>query len=143
MAGKDKVGEKELIERLRRVPLFSNVSTKNLRTVVRLGKQLSWAEGKEGVVQGSRSHAFYLILDGGVEVTRDGKPVARLHTNDFFGEAGMISGGERNASVTATTPSDFFVLSRSGFAGALKSNQDLALQLMSAMVERQPSGSSY
>lgn len=132
-----------MAQRLKRVPLFANVSPKNLKTITRLGKQISWPEGKVGVEQGSRAHAFYLILDGGVEVTRDGTPLARLHESDFFGESAMITGGTRNASVTATSDAKFFVLSRTGFAGAVKSSPDLAMQLMATMVERQPAGNSY
>lgn len=140
MAG---LSEKELSERIKRVPLYKNLSAKNLRAVVRLGKQIQWPEGKVGVVEGSKAHAFYLILDGGVEISRNGEAVARLHNDDFFGESAMISGGLRNASVTATTPTSFFVLSRTGFAGAVKTNPDLALQVMAAMVERQPQGATY
>lgn len=136
------IAEKELIARLKRVPLFANLSTKHLKTIAKLGKEITWPAGQVGVAEGSRAHAFYLILDGGVEVTRAGKPVARLHQDDFFGESAMITGGTRNASVTSTVDSTFFVMSRTGFAGAVKANPDLALQLMSTMVARQPDGAS-
>lgn len=136
------IAEKEVIARLKRVPLFANLSTKHLKTIVKLGKEIKWPEGEAGVVEGSRAHAFYLILEGGVEVSREGKAVARLREDDFFGESAMITGGTRNATVTATTDSTFFVMSRTGFAGAVKANPDLALQLMSAMVARQPAGAS-
>ncbi len=126
-------------DRLARVPLFAKVSKKHLKALDQLGREINVAEGKTLVEQGSSARAFYLILEGGVEVTRDGSPVARLHQNDFFGESAMISGGVRNASVTATSDSRFYVLSRTAFAGAVKANPELSLQLMAAMVSRQPS----
>ncbi len=134
------ISNKELVKRLSRVPLFSKLTAKHLKHIAQHGKQLSWSEGKEGVVQGSNAHAFYLILDGSVEVTRDGDPVARMHNDDFFGEVAMLTGNPRNASVTATTDTDFFVLSRTAFTAAITGNPQLSMQLMAAMAERQGPG---
>ena len=131
--------DKVLTDRLARVPLFAKASKKHLKLLAQLGREISQPEGKTFVEQGSKAHAFYLILDGGVEVTRDGSAVARLHEGDFFGESAMIQGGERNASVTATTNSTFFVLSRTAFAGAVKTNPELSMALLVAMSQRQPS----
>ncbi|NNC79559.1 MAG: cyclic nucleotide-binding domain-containing protein [Acidimicrobiales bacterium] len=131
------ISEKQLMERLGRVPLFSQASRSHLRALARAGKILTWPEGKEGVVQGATASAFYLILDGGVVVTRDEKPVARLNQDDFFGEAAMISGKPRNAAVTATTGTTLFALSRFAFRGAIKANPELAMKVMAALAERQ------
>jgi len=131
------ITEKQLMERLGRVPLFSQASARHLRAIARAGKIITWPEGKQGVVQGAKASAFYLILDGGVEVTRDDTPIARLNQDDFFGEAAMISGKPRNAAVTATTGTTLFALSRFSFTGAIKANPELAMKVMAALAERQ------
>ena len=133
----DKKTQAEVAERLARVPAFSATSTKNRKVIAQMGKVLPWAEGREGVKQGSRGAAFYVVLDGTVEVTRDGAPLARLHTGDFFGETALLTGEGRNASVTALSDCTMFVLGRPAFAAAVKTNPEIALQMMSAMASRQ------
>lgn len=128
--------ERRLIERLAAQPLFNKTSKRNLKTVAQLGQQTTWPEGRSGVVEGSTAAAFYLILDGAVEVTRGGTRLARLEDDDFFGEVALLTGGERTATVTALVETQLFALSRSTFSTLVKTNSALAMQLMAAMVER-------
>ena len=76
------------------------------------------------------------ILSGGVEVSRDGKSVARLYDNDYFGETAMLTGDARNAQVTATTDTVLFALRRMAFARTVKDDADLAMRVLSTMAER-------
>ena len=133
--------ERKLIERLASQPLFHKTSKRNLKTVAQLGQQTTWAKGKSGVVEGSTAAAFYVILDGAVTVTKDGKQLARLQDDDFFGEVALLTGGERTATVTALIETHLFALSRSTFSTLVKTNSALAMQLMAAMVERTESPS--
>ena len=133
--------ERKLIERLASQPLFNKTSKRNLKTVAQLGQQTTWAKGKSGVVEGSTAAAFYVILDGAVTVTKDGKQLARLQDDDFFGEVALLTGGERTATVTALIETHLFALSRSTFSTLVKTNSALAMQLMAAMVERTESPS--
>lgn len=127
---------KQTAARLARVPLFSRASKKNLKAVAQLGKFVTWQEGRIGVAEGSRAAAFYLILSGTIEVVRSDAVVARLHEDDFFGESALLTGGVRNASVVAATDTELFALSKIAFNGVVRSNGDLALQLLAAMAER-------
>ncbi|MDW3177618.1 MAG: cyclic nucleotide-binding domain-containing protein [Acidimicrobiia bacterium] len=128
--------EKQLVEELGKVPLFANASKKQLKTLANAGKVLTWPEGKVGVVQGSSAAAFFLILSGSVEVTRDGKPLARLNDNDYFGEAAMLTGNPRNAQVAATSETVLFALGRTAFARTVKHDGDLAMKVLATMSER-------
>lgn len=130
------VPEKQLMEELRQVPLFSGVSKKQLKSLAQAGKMITWPEGKVGVVQGSSAAAFYLIISGSVEVSRDGKPLARLHDNDYFGEMAMLTGEPRNAQVAATVSTQLFALGRPAFARTVKHDGDLAMRVLSTMAER-------
>lgn len=130
------VSDKQLMDELKQVPLFSGVSKRQLKSLSQAGKVINWPEGKVGVVQGSSAAAFYLILSGSVEVTRDGKPLARLHDNDYFGEMAMLTGEPRNAEVTATAPTQLFALGRTAFARTVKHDGDLAMRVLSTMAER-------
>jgi CRP-like cAMP-binding protein len=128
--------EKQLMDELRKVPLFASVSKKQLKSLASAGKVINWKEGKVGVEQGSTAAAFFLILSGGVEVSRDGKSVARLYDNDYFGETAMLTGDARNAQVKATTDTVLFALRRMAFARTVKDDADLAMRVLSTMAER-------
>jgi len=128
--------EKQLMDELRNVPLFSNVSKKQLKSLANAGKIVTWPEDKIGVVQGRPGMAFFLILSGTVAVTRDGKPLARLNANDYFGETAMLTGDPRNAQVQATTDTVLFALGRPSFARTVKQDPDLAMRVLSTMADR-------
>ncbi len=133
-----KADEKALVERLQRIPLFSGTTKKQRVALARLGKIVNWKDGNVGVTEGSKGVAFFLILDGAVEVTRNGQVLDQLRPGGFFGEVGLLTGAPRNATVTAIDASTLFVLGRPAFSAAVKSDPDIALRLMAAMAERQP-----
>lgn len=133
-----KTDEKALVERLQRIPLFSGTTKKQRVALARLGKIIKWKDGNLGVRQGARGVAFFLILEGAVEITREGQVLDQLRPGGFFGETGLLTGAPRNADVTAIDETTLFVLGRPAFSAAVKSDPDMALRLMAAMAERLP-----
>ncbi|MEL7156970.1 MAG: cyclic nucleotide-binding domain-containing protein [Actinomycetota bacterium] len=129
--------EKELTEQLKQVPLFSHTSAKQRKTLAKLGKVLTWREGSEPIKQGSKGAAFFLILDGSVEVSRDDVSLARLGEGDFVGEVALLANQPRNADVTALAPTTVFAFGRPALAAALKTDPNLGLALLEAMAIRQ------
>ena len=88
-------------DELRGVPLFSGLSERQLRRLGRNFKERSFRPGVEIVRQGHMSGVdFFVIVDGSVAVTVDGKQVALLGPGDHFGELALI--GERERSSTAS-----------------------------------------
>ncbi len=63
----------------------------------------SFAEGAEILRQGQDADDTYFIVEGRCEVCQNGGPIAELGAGDTFGEAALVSGGARTATVTATT----------------------------------------
>ena len=78
--------------------------------MARATDEVSVPAGKDIVTQGSLGHEFYLIVDGKAEVSRDGTTVAELGPGQYFGELALLDGAVRNATVTATEPTDLLVL---------------------------------
>lgn len=131
--------EAQIAERLKGVPLFSNSTAKHRRTLAKLGRVLSWKAGSTPINQGSRGAAFFLILEGSVEVSRNGTAVARLEEGDFVGEIALLTNEPRNADVSALTDTTVFAFSRIALAGALKAEPSLSLAMLEAMAVRQQS----
>ncbi len=129
-------GNKELEATLAGTPLFGQTTPKQRKALAKAGKLLTWAEGKKGVEEGSKAAAFFLILDGSVQIDKSGTPVARLREGDFFGETALLSGGARTASATATTKTELFALGRPAFRSLVQNDPSLALAVMKAMADR-------
>jgi CRP/FNR family transcriptional regulator, cyclic AMP receptor protein len=121
---------------LRSVNLFSGCSDKELAEISRLTTEVEVAEGKVVCRQGETGNEFFVIIDGTASVTIDGEEVNVLGAGDFFGELALLDGGERLASVTATSPLDVLVLSRSEFQSLLHAVPSLAVRMLHAIGAR-------
>ncbi len=92
-------------DRLRQVRPFAGLSTAERKMLARVVDEFSAPAGTTLVSQGDYGYEFMVIEDGTVEVLRDGERVDSMGPGDFFGELAVLaSGGERNASVVATSP---------------------------------------
>ncbi len=128
--------EKQIIEELGQVPLFHRTSKKQRQTLAKLGKVMTWRSGTTAMKQGSKGAAFFLILDGMVDVSVDGTSVARLGDGDFVGEIALLTNAPRNATVTAISDCSVFAFGRPGLAAALKTDPNLSMALLEAMASR-------
>lgn len=98
-----------------------------------------YAAGTPVCVEGAPGDAFYIIYEGGVEVTKSGwkEPVGRLIPGEFFGEMSLLFRQPRSATVTTTKPSRLFALKADDFSRMLKLNPALAEVVRAIADERQ------
>ncbi len=129
-------GELEVSTALGKVPFFSGLSKKLLKTIVNSGREVSFKEGSTIVRQGGMGVGFFLILDGQVEVKKGGKVLAELSPGQFFGEMSLIDDQPRSADVVATAPTRCFGLTSWSFSGILKSNPEMAMPILQEVVKR-------
>jgi len=124
------------IEALKRVPLFSQLTPRELRFVASRTDEVSLPAGRQLTRQGQSSDSFYVLLDGEVDVMVDGKKRATLKTGDFFGEISMLDRGVGTATVTTKTPVRMMVMSHAQFRDAIKTSDPLLVKVLSAMGAR-------
>jgi len=124
------------VEQLQKVVLFSACTDRELAPIVRAMDEVSVGAGKEIVAEGTAGHDFYLIISGGATVSRDGATVAELGPGQYFGELALLDGAPRNATVTATEPTDLLVLGQREFAAVLDSSPGVARKLLTQMAAR-------
>lgn len=123
-------------DQLRRVPLFSQCSKRELQFLATQMDDVSIGVGRTLLTEGNPTDAFYLILRGEVEVSIKGRSRGRLKPGDFFGEIGMLDRGPATATVVTTTPVEALVLSHAQFRDAIKANEGIALKVMATMAQR-------
>ena len=90
-------------EHLREVPLFASLDASELDSVGLTATELDYDAGYVLMHEGARAHEMYVIIDGTVEVTKDGDHVADVGEGGFVGEMALLSNSHRNSTVTAKT----------------------------------------
>lgn len=123
---------------LAEVPLFAGLSRKQLAQVASIADELDFKAGKQLIREGSAGREFFILLEGGAEVTRGGKQLATRQAGDFFGEIALVCDRPRVATVTTTEPSVALVVTESNFRKLVKQSPDLALKVMQAVGQRLP-----
>lgn len=122
--------KKEKIARLGAVPLFSDLSQKDLGRILDRTKETVHAEGESVVTEGHGGIGFHLITNGTADVVRSGRKVDALNPGDFFGEMTLIDGAPRSASVIATSELTTIVLSQWEFRPLVKNHPEMAWRLI-------------
>ena len=122
---------------LAKAPLFRNLSRSDLVALAKVTEDLEVNEGKVLAREGEIGHEFFVIVDGEVEVAKDGQAVRKLGSGDFFGEIALIwDSPRRTATVTAASPVRLFVLTRQAFRGLIDHHPDIEEKVLEALEER-------
>lgn len=83
---------------------FPGATSADLTAIVASGRVVSVPQGWSLIWDRTPADKAYVILDGTVEVRRDGEVVATLTAGDVIGEVAILRRQLRSANVTATTP---------------------------------------
>ncbi|TML95522.1 MAG: cyclic nucleotide-binding domain-containing protein [Actinobacteria bacterium] len=125
-----------LVDELKKVPLFSGLSQRQLKKLGRGFKERQFKAGTSVVRQGQMSGVgFFVITEGEAYVSVDGSEVARLGPGDHFGELALISERVRSATVTAAGPLNCLVMAFWDFREFAKENPDVTWKLLQHLVE--------
>ena len=121
---------------LGRCPFFAGLSRSELLEVAKVTEDMEVDEGRVLTREGESGREFFVIVDGEVSVTKDGAQIRTLGSGDFFGEIALLEDTPRTATVTATTPLRFFVLTRQSFRSLLAHQPDIEEKVTQALQER-------
>jgi putative ABC transport system ATP-binding protein len=127
----------QICEYLRGVDLFKHMSPHEVSNVAEHMTKRRHPAGTTLVRQGDAGDEFFLIGEGAVDVSVDDSKVAALGPGDFFGEASLISGQPRNATVVTTAPTVVYALGKDHFQAAVNSSETFREQLYKVFFQRQ------
>ena len=131
------------VELLSRVPLFAGCSKKELQQIAGIADEIDLRQGKVLTRQGAPGREFFVLLEGTVDVVRDGKKINELGAGEFFGELALISNIPRTATVTATSPIRALVVVDRDFRRLLKDDVSVAVKVLGTMAERMPPADTH
>jgi CRP/FNR family transcriptional regulator, cyclic AMP receptor protein len=124
------------LEALSAIPLFSGLSTRQLRKLLKGTVEDHYESGTLIVREGGRTETMFVVLEGSARVERDGETISRRGPGEFFGEISMIDGRPRAASVVADTPLRCLVLSQHALRELIRSDPQVAWSLLESLAAR-------
>ena len=127
-------------------PLFRTMPTDVFIAFVMALETVDYDPGVYIVRQGDLGDEMFLIAEGEVEVEVEIggtlTPVARLHEGDFFGEASLLTGEPRNASVKTLSHTNCLLLNQMHLHELLKSHPSVMASIESIYYTRMEQNAS-
>jgi CRP/FNR family transcriptional regulator, cyclic AMP receptor protein len=129
------------IDTLRQVPLFESLDNEAAGELCHLLESLDCKAGTFVVRTGDEGDAMYFIEHGKIRIcvrATDGHEVTltELRRGDFFGEMALLDGQRRSADAVVAEDARLAVLSREHFLSFMRSNPNVALEMLTAVANR-------
>jgi CRP-like cAMP-binding protein len=121
---------------LKEVPLFASLSKRDLRKLTESLKENTFSAGDVIATEGQRGVGFFVIGEGTVEYSIQGKSVGSGGPGAYFGEVALIDDGPRTATVTAATDVTAYGMTSWEFRPLIEENAGIAWALLQMMAKR-------
>lgn len=129
------------LEAIRSVPLFASLDDDAATELRNLISDRVVPRNTRLFQQGDTGDAMYLIESGRVRISiqdedKQELTLAELAQGDFFGEMSIIDGRQRSADAHVIEDARLAILSRDAFLSFVRTNPDVALEMLSALTDR-------
>jgi small-conductance mechanosensitive channel/CRP-like cAMP-binding protein len=133
--------ENEIIRELRQIDFLRDMPEQEVRLLVPNVQVHEFGAGETLVNQGDTGDSMYIIRRGKVEVlgrTENGatRQIAVMHRPQMIGEAAMMTGEPRNATLRAQTDVEVLELNRESFSDLFKQHPEAVEQIGEVIANR-------
>jgi len=118
------------------IPLFSGLSSRQLRQVQRSAVEHTYEPGALIVRQGGKTTSLFVVIEGSAKVVRNDRTISRRRAGEFFGEISLIDGRPRAASVIAETPMRCLVLDQAPLRKLMANEPSVAWAMLQSLATR-------
>ncbi|HEX8098950.1 MAG TPA: cyclic nucleotide-binding domain-containing protein [Actinomycetota bacterium] len=132
----ESVRSSETAELLGKVPIFSELSRKDLERIAGAAKEVTHRSGSTLAREGESGVGFFLIVNGTANVDVGGTRRKQLSAGDFFGEISLLDGGPRTATVVAESDVTTIGLTQWDFKSFIEQNPSIASKMLKVMATR-------
>ena len=130
------MAKQDPVKMLASVPIFEELSTKELKSIANSAKEVTHREGHVLAREGESGVGFFLILEGDVAVAVGGRSMRKMGPGDFFGEISLLDGGPRTATCTAQTEVTTLGITPWTFKRLIEQNPSIASKMLKVMATR-------
>jgi CRP-like cAMP-binding protein len=134
-------GSEQTIALLRRVPVFSALSTEDLERVAHVAMSRRFEAGAVVFKEGDEGSTCYIVRSGRARAIRehpDGRSITLAHfeSGDIFGEMAMLDGERRSATVETTEGTETIAILSADMHRLLREYPDISVKLIAALGQR-------
>lgn len=131
----------DIVAILRRVPVFKPLTNREVDKLAHRARRVIYGPHDRIVIQGDRGASLFVVDTGFVEVLvrqSDGHDiaVATLEPGAVFGEAALLTGVERTATVRSMGESVLYEISKQALQPIIESRPQLVVELSLLMASR-------
>jgi len=116
--------------------LFDGVDADGMDRIAAVAVEVTFPADHPIARQGEIGSGFFVIVDGGARVVRDGRTVATLGPGDYFGELSVLDGQPRIAQVLADGPTTCLALATWDFEAVLLAEPRVSLAILRGLAGR-------
>lgn len=127
---------KSQLESLRKVPLFSACTKKELEKVAKAADEIDMKKGALLVDQGAMGREAFVVLEGEVAIKRNNRKIATLGAGEVVGELSLLDHGPRTASAECLTDCVVLVIDQRRFTGVLDEVPAISHKLLGVLAGR-------
>jgi CRP-like cAMP-binding protein len=131
-----RLGKNQKVELLKRTPLFAGCSKAELGALAITADEIDLRSDSVLTKEGKSGREFFVLIDGTVRVTRNGKKLGDLGSGDWFGEIALLTKTPRTATVTTTSPVRVLVITDRAFRRVVEAMPSIALKVLEKVGER-------
>jgi len=127
----------EKVIALEGVELLRNLTPEQLSRIAAVAQEVKYPPGKEVLAASQPADALYVVIDGAVELTRDGAVLTTARQNDVLGAWALFDESDP-MPVAAKTVEDTRLLriGRDDFYDLLADNGEITSAIFSTLVKR-------
>jgi CRP-like cAMP-binding protein len=128
-------------EMLQNVPIFSELSRRDLGRLAKLMVPRQVKAGEVIIKEGDQAAGFFVVSAGRLEAVRGAESsneqhLAKYAPGDFFGEMALFEGFPRSATVRALEDSECLAMTRWDFMAEMKNHPEIAVGMLPVLVRR-------
>ena len=128
--------KKQHLDSLKKVPLFSACTKKELEKVAKASDEITMTAGTLLVDQGQTGREAFVVLEGDVTVRRNGRKIATVGPGAVVGELSLLDHGPRTATAVCESDCSLLVIDQRRFLGVIDDVPSISHKLLTALASR-------
>jgi len=128
--------DRAALQPLRQIKLFASLTARELKVVHALRHERQYLAGEIVFDEGDEGQAIYAVVEGEVEILRDGsrqQRLALLGPGEVFGELALLDQAPRAAQAKAHSDCRLVVFFRADFMSLLETHPKIASKIALAL----------
>lgn len=121
---------------LRRLILFSEMTDDDLNILANITEKVRIPQGQVLGESGQTDNDLHIILQGTVQIVRDGALIGELGPGEVVGELAVLDPSPRSAAIVAATPMVLLQINQTAFEYLLRRRNTLTLALLKTLASR-------